>query len=531
MTADLSPLLARDSDQPTPWLSCGPAIPDDSAFSRLITQTNLQIARRFPTFVRSPSLSQNVTQNDTTQLCFAVSTSATLYTIFIGYVIAAYLADTWQETVLEVTVANYEPVDFVLKQTSFASLLQESNNFGAMLLLWVTSLVIPCVYMILLPLLMVHDFTSAVVSMHPCRLAIERLATTGLLIVWVLLVRNLALKGMTIQTTTAELLIRNRSEAGLTTFCLGVISCIAALGWLRYTHASNDKNQDEERHLHGQHEQDLTIESHFLTTSHLAMRSPPSEAFRSFPPRPPRSLDDEEIRMSLLEDISTAINTQEYPVEMRETPEILMVNELEFPARRHRLTFCRRVATFQLGLFSNVLWIPSLYIPIFSVKYHGLGAAFLKNSQQSLFLWSLASLQQALPDDDRLYASLVISVTALLCMIVIPVTCGCLGVLVWLGEDPWRLTCRRLLYTLQPALGCGVLLPVALMIALPTLSIGDSTQVCRKLLLDTECLDVSGEMEIGAYFYAMHAIVLELFVCVTWLWADKRQPRLRDTLS
>ncbi|GKY92437.1 hypothetical protein MPSEU_000214200 [Mayamaea pseudoterrestris] len=511
MPADQSPLLAPENESSRPWLSNGPLIPEDSSFSRLISQTNPSSALNFAS-LRQPASSAAIVEPS---YC-AMTASTSLYTIFVGFLLASFVTtDAWQETVLQVTVGSFKPANIVLQSRSLATLLQDSNNFTAMLIMWMSYFVIPLLFMVVMPLWMVHDFSRTWLAsdvQSRARLRIEQLAKAALIMIWIQAVQNVALTGITIQTSTGELLVRNRSGAGWTTFCVGMSCCLAALCVLRYIqHRKSDGFVAWNENLH----QYAPVASQAPTS--MAVRSPPPEAFVRFPFRH-GVVADEEISMTVLEDTPSTPRHCNPKISDLATPEVMDEVEVSM-TNSPKVSSWQRVLVFQLALLSTILWIPSLYIPIFSVQYHGLASVFVVEPQKAFFLWNLASFHQELPSDDRFYNNILLNIVALSFLITIPLKCTCLSIVAWLGEGTWSTSSRRIIYSLQPAQGSGIVLLAALMIGLTTLNVGDSTQFCRHLFIETECFSVTGQVEVGAWLYALHTIVLELLVQCTLRWS------------
>ena len=510
MPADKSPLLVLDSDESQPWLSSGPMIPEESSFSRLISQTN-PVHGGFAPLGRSalPSHSAFPATEPSYSL---ITASVSLYTLFVGFLIASFVNDSWQETILQITIASYEPANFILQSRPLASLFQDSDSFGSMLILWISYFLLPSLFVILIPLWMVGDFSAwRLTAIRSSRLRTEQFAMVAMLLVWLQAAQSMALTGISIQTSTGQLLVRNQSGAGWTTFCLAMCCCLAALVALRFTHPLLG-NECESRRASCQG----TESQESMTPLLLAnLRSPPPEAFARFPFRQAqRSLLEEEISMSVLEEPPMTPRPRTQPNTALSTPELIdEANESRSPPAR--LSYCQRVIAFQLALLSIVLWIPSMYIPVYSVHYHGLAAVFLEEPQKMLFVWSLANPYQELPSEDRFYNNVLISVVTAVGLVIVPVGCTCLAVLVWLGDGSWSTSSRRILYALQPALGSGVMLLAALLIASDTLDLGDSAQICSKLFLDMDCLTLTGRLEVGAWMYALQAVVLLAFVHYT----------------
>jgi hypothetical protein len=446
-----------------------------------------------------------------------------LYISFLGYIIASYHADSWQETILQITVAGNEPTDFVLKTRSLALLFQEADNFLAMLIIWLSYFFIPSAFMILIPLWMVHDlYIQSTAPLPLARILLEQFAQAAMLLVWLQAVQNIALTGISIQTVAGQLVVRNRSGPAWTALCIAASCCLSLLCVLRKSHTLPGDDNGRRRASVDQYE---ALMSHEAEEPHLlGVRSPPPEAFARFPFRQLQHVDvtDDEISMTVLEEQPGTPRSRIPPLSAFSTPEPELLDE-EDPAisSPKRISQWQRVVLFQLALISTFLWIPCMYIPIFTIHYRGLASILLQESQLSFFVWNLASPQQELTHDSRFYNNALLCVVVFLCLVLIPVSCTGLSVLVWLGEGSWSASSRRILYTLQPFLGAGLVLLASLLIAMSTLDLGDSAQFCKSLILEVECLHLTGELALGAWLYALHSLVLLMFVHCTLQWSWK----------
>lgn len=535
-----TPLLTSDEDLSPPSLSSGPAIAEESEFSRLISRSinPLQaLSHRLDPFATTSPPRSPLHHADQRQQSRGIVKRGSLVTIIAGtlslmhagFVWGSYMAGSWSDTHLTVVIAwqkEYLPAlddltDTVIRSTNLASLLQDLATAQQYLLvgaLWVTSLLLPCFFVVLSPTWVVGDCQKSVslerrMRTWQARGFFETTVRFSFLLMFVLVLLDLATAVIELHWTDSVANVRNRALGGLAAYvtamasAIGVILVLRSPGKIRgsFTIAASGD-------FPGQR-QAATI------------RSPPPQAFQ----HPWRLVDGP--NMSVLEEEpEPRPNAQQFVPDASSTPELIEENvSMMTPTRPTKLSFGRKVLVFQVGLLTAVLWIPSLYLPLFRISYTGLAREFMTVSSLKVFLWQIPALMwtQGVQSSSATWILLAVGFILIAVVIVLPVVATCLGISTWLGENTLSYRSRSWLYCIHPALG-GLVFAVALIVTVSALHpLGnllldeDGTGICVKFqqVVGEPCLTLTGTLLPGAWFFLLQSIVLEMFVAVTLRWS------------
>jgi hypothetical protein len=206
--------------------------------------------------------------------------------------------------------------------------------------------------------------------------------------------------------------------------------------------------------------------------------------------------------------------------------------------RRRSVSFCQKVLVFELGLLTLVLWMPILYTPWLSLRVESAAS-----ESKAVLNWSdvvfANAWEQGVQARTDMWLLLVLAVVAIAQLVIIPLVASALGILVWLGEGSWCVRSRQWLYCVQPAMG-GLVASAALVLmlnyqeeVLPPLmglgapSFGDNLASAFAMCHQEEREGESGacvvrasvKMLAGSRIYAIHSILLEVFVHLTLKWS------------
>jgi len=192
------------------------------------------------------------------------------------------------------------------------------------------------------------------------------------------------------------------------------------------------------------------------------------------------------------------------------------------------LHFWKRVIAYELALLSVLLWLPTLFLPLFQVQYDGIISGFMSDISLSIRLWDFPSLlwkHCILAGTNR--GMLIIIESALLLLIFIcPIFANLLAILVWISDSPTRIYCKNLLWMIQPFLG-SIVFSISLCFSIPafeavveyvidTYSYGLCKQI--EVVTTDTCLAIHGQPSMGLWFLFLQSLVLEIFVLVTISW-------------
>jgi hypothetical protein len=455
--------------------------------------------------------------------------AGTLSMMHAGFVWGSYMAGSWSDTHLTVVVAwqkEYLPAlndltDTVIRSTNLASLLQDLATAQQYLLvgaLWVTSLLLPCFFVILSPTWIVGDYQNSFslerrMRTWQARGFFETAMRFTFLLLFVLILLDLATAVIELHWTETVVNVRNRALGGLAAYVTAMASAVGVILVLRSPGTGGDYSFTTSGNgdFPGQR-QGATI------------RSPPPQAFQ----HPWRLVDGPSMSV-LEEEPEPRPNAQRRAPDVSSTPELVEETASVLSSTRPtKLSFGRKVLVFQIGLLTAVMWIPSLYLPLFRISYAGLAREFMSASSLKIFLWQIPALlwTQGIQAGTARWILLAVGFVLITVVIVLPVVATCLGISTWLGENAVSYRSRSWLYCIHPALG-GLVFALALIATISALHpLGnllldeDGTGICVKFqqVVGEPCLTLTGTLLPGAWFFLLQSIVLEMFVVVTLRW-------------
>ena len=201
-----------------------------------------------------------------------------------------------------------------------------------------------------------------------------------------------------------------------------------------------------------------------------------------------------------------------------------------FQLKSEELESWKRIMLYELALVSTVLWIPTILLPLFHVKYEGFVSHFVSEVSFSFRLKDFPGelWERGVSAGVNRCILCISEIIFALLVLVFPIiaTLSAIGACTF---DTRSITfCKRVLRSLQPFLGL-VLFGVALHIAIPTfetilkraiekLSAGMCSSF-EAAAVET-CFTIKAEPSVGLYFLLVEAITLEIFVFLTLTWCD-----------
>jgi hypothetical protein len=464
---------------------------------------------------------------------FVTVAAGTCSILHLGFVWSSFVATNWSETSLSVELPFLQSTLVPVTSTSLSTLIQsfvQTNQIGVSVLIWITSLLVPCLVMVLTPSWTVQVYSASksnpanlMQQEHWIRDILHLTARWSLTVVYTMGFIFLASQFVTVEWTNTFVSVQNKMDVGLASFTVGISFALIAIGVLRLHSACNR-----------------------LDSSHP--RIGPTRAVPD-PDRPtPTRRDSEDgeatATMRILEDdpISTSEPTQVQGNDVLRNRAAagtmptrgLLASDAKLP------NFCETLLVFQLGLVAILAWIPAITLPAVQFELSGFASEFIPgNSTKSI---SLCQIPFVLYRDSLaartppwiiwLMGSLIFSWTVLC-----PMLAAFLSISTWMlppdsSPSPARSSrssCRTWLYAIQPA-ASGIVLALALFIGVHSIepwsdiafnSVAGKANMCAPFesLVGETCLTIRGSPMIGAWFYVVHACLLEVFIALTLRWA------------
>lgn len=559
-----TPLLASEQDAPTSLFSVEEE-EDISDFSRLISvvhnsgsspASSGRIARahrdqhqiRVIGDDRRTSLPKNSSFFNPYFVTIVAGTSSLW---FFGFVWASFVSDSWADTVLaiDLTIPFLPKQVIPLLSTGLASILQqfsETGQIGSAVLLWVTSLMIPCLLMVASPAWIMGSFQiSLYVKSSKFREWLELSIRWAWTVVFVMAFTALAYHYIVLTWTDSVIAVHTKMNAGLVSFAVGITFAALTIVILRlqtsgYAHASNDMRV-----------QDTTVDTFMFATSSPAIEFPRLGESHS---DPNLEIDNEEeapMMMRILEEAPTPIVAHAQNNIRQRIHDAPLASETAARNNTQAVhpsppSFFQMLFVFQTGLLSILLWIPSLLFPAIRFEFNGVAAELMKDKTQIVCLYEVPFrlYQDNLAAETPSWIIAAIGIVLFIPTILCPVIATVLGLATWfLSPDKgrnlprkfWsRSVCRLWLYAIHPAVG-SVTLALALFVAVHVagpwskylLNGGNSSSdgvnrgLCSTFSSVTGelCLTLTGNLMQGAWFFAAQSVLLEVFIVFTLRWS------------
>ena len=557
-----SPLLAEDGDDGgAPSLSAGPPVAEESEFERLIAQkTPLEAFEEHfdnengPLEVDYELMGLDLdnfgrdSDNRRTPLLvtpprgpLTIACAATFSILHLALVWTSYTAETWAESRVRVSIKWQEEFlpllndaqETVVRSTNLMSLLQdlaESKNYVLLCVLWAVSLLLPCAFMVVSPTFVLADRINPIIMSHRKmfwngRGTLETLMRCSLLTFFVITLLGLATSYMELQWTDTTIQAGNRACSPFAAYVCGIACAISLAVLLR---APGEENAI----LYASTSPAAQTNNNNLPS----IQAPPPQAFHNpwFSSSQPQESHDDEPTMTLLEE-SPILNSPREPPQQSasspSTPDLISENGEREDGAAKPLGFGRKVAAFQLGLLSVLLWVPAFYLPALHLSYGGLATNFLAEPKLKLYVWEIggALWKQGIHFGTPVWILLISGTIFLVTTLVIPLLLTCLGVLAWTGDGRFSTFSSNWLYALHPANG-NLVFTVALVAVIysitpfaSSLLQEETSGLCGKFheMTGESCLVVVAKSLPGTWAFLMQSIALELFVIVTLRWSGR----------
>lgn len=547
-----SPLLSGEDADGTPSLSEGPTVAEESEFARLIArqspldglpecinerQRMMGLSSNYALLQVEPNCAIHARCSNTLSVLpprgpLTTAFAGTLSILHLLFVWTAYTSDAWADTRVRISIEwqqEYLSVlselkETVIKSTNLVSLLRdlsENQSYAVLVLVWSVSLILPCTFMIVSPTFVLAD------SMHPIFYAhrirnwnyrdfFETMMRWAFLTFYVLILLSLATSSIELRWTDTTIRVGNRARGSLAAYFMG-IGCAVGLAILLRSPPKDGAKAAAQSGTEPPSE-----------TAHV--RPPPPQAFQHL--WMPTDQEDEP-SMIVLEESSilpseAGLTRPGFALNSGvPTPELVSEND-GIEQEIKGLDFWQKFVTFQLGLLSVVLWIPSFYLPFLHISYGGLATDLLSEPVLRLYVWDIPIYlwSQGLEFGTQVWILMAAGFILLMTTLILPLVASCLGVLAWVGEGVYATKCYSWLFAFHPALS-GMVYSIALLTMTHSLtpytaSLLDQkgSAICQKFneMTGEACLDVTAKVLPGLWFYLFQSLTLELFVRVTLKW-------------
>mmetsp|Transcript_25391 Transcript_25391/g.69966 ORF Transcript_25391/g.69966 Transcript_25391/m.69966 type:complete len:429 (-) Transcript_25391:223-1509(-) len=193
-----------------------------------------------------------------------------------------------------------------------------------------------------------------------------------------------------------------------------------------------------------------------------------------------------------------------------------------------RIPLWKRVVLYELALFSTLLWLPALFLPLFRLEYGGIASDFMPEVSLSFRLKDIPAeiWERGTSTGTSRLMLWMIENNFVLLVLVCPVLANMAAIGSWVCDAPFRTCCRNILWMMQPCLGT-IVFGVAVLVSVPAFeTIPEvvirkfAADICDKFELVTSdtCFSINAEPSLGLWFLLGQALALELFVLVTLSW-------------
>ena len=193
------------------------------------------------------------------------------------------------------------------------------------------------------------------------------------------------------------------------------------------------------------------------------------------------------------------------------------------------LPFWKRAMLYELIVLSILLWLPTLFLPLFRLQYDGIMSDFMSDVSFSVKLWNFPVLlwERGISAGTNRGMLIIIESIVLLLVFICPILANILAICTWVSDTHTSKTyCKNLLWMIQPFLG-SIVFGITIYLSIPAFEavfeyVTDtySYGLCKKFEIFTTdtCLTIQAQPSMGLYFLLGQALVLEIFVLVTLTW-------------
>lgn len=505
-----TPLLASHQDNEDPSLSSfWPA--DDSGpsqFSRLLEQRAPSLALHWRSITHRPIIIDNAEEAEEESReewnagSWLLVGSGTASLLHFGFMWGAYMSTNWSTTFLSIQTP-FVTTSFPLLSTNLADLLHQFQNT---IVLWISALIIPCLFMVAAPSLILRD------SQQPrnwnwkhnyCtspRSVVECSTRWALFVFYFLVVLQLAVDSTHLNWTGSSVTLKSQAQGGLVAYVAGVASALLALVFLRWPPCHFRSRIVHQSIEHAQQEQfrNRTVEETptMMVLEDTSRFDGPANSFQ------PVIRDESE----------PSVHTTWHCALFHRTKSLF------------RSFFCKTVMVYQLGLFSFVLWIPAYSLPLLQWS-----SPRLSSHHYQLVLFELPKLlgQSGAAAGTAVWIIGLLGVVLMTTLFVVPTIALFLAIAIWCLEKKHSRQCQSWLYALHPIMGQAVWC-MALLFVTPALEpwshrlLANNLNVCQAVdawVESKDCFLLQATFQPGMLLLVLQTISLEFFVVLTLRWS------------
>jgi hypothetical protein len=506
-----TPLLASHLDNEEPsLLSFWPANDDDplisNPFSRLLEQRAPSLLHWRTTRTITHFVEESGTEEWNAGYWLLVG-SGTASLLHLGFMWGAFASTSWSVTFVTIQ-APFATTSLPLLTIDLAGILSQFQNVA---LLGISALVVPCVFMVSVPALILRDahrprnwnwkhyYGTSPRSVMECSIR------WALFLFYFLAVLQLAVDSMQLHWTGSSITVHSQAKGGLVAYVTGVASALLALVFLRWPPSQIHNNTRP-------------------VATETAQNEPP--LVRTVVPS-----EDETPSMVVLEDTSLIEGpvVSFHPVlhDENENNGSLSVDAPWYAnllTPTHKSLFCRTVLIYQLGLFSVVLWIPAYTLPLLQWS-----SPQFSPDPQPLTLWSLPQMlgQSGAAAGTSDWIIGLLGIVLMTTVFVAPVMALALSIAVWCVAPKQSRVCQSWLYACHPLMGSAVWC-MALLVLTPALEpwsrqlLANNTNICQAIrtwVPVDDCILLQAEFQPGVFLLIVQTVCLEFFVVLTLRWS------------
>lgn len=446
--------------------------------------------------------------------------------LHLGFLWGSYMSTSWSESVLYAKVPllgsryNATEITIPLRPAHFASILQDwcsAEQFSLMMAVWISSLLLPCTFMVLAPSRILQDTIKPVTYLATRyartwdgRNILEISVRWALLVVYssvILLpvvVASMEWKWGTGGDFLTSASLQLRPQGGGACYVAGIAAALATFVLVRLP--IGIPKQESRWQDVTEYESPLLLQDQKPLPFDDIDSAPPMTVLeddmlgQSDPRQPEPVVETRAVPATSTNDETEADNNGardplqgrhrdpllESPLATDDSHESTPLFSQSVPSRFQegflcKLCACCRLSTefqrlfviFQLAIVCMVLYLPSFTLPLMRWSYRGPVADATSYTpaltHQMLVLWELPIrlFRQMTASGTAVMVQLIIGVVLILTIYLIPLVALVMSVGTWVVSTPRSASwCRAWLYSMQPAIGT-IVLAVALLWTVP----------------------------------------------------------------
>lgn len=433
--------------------------------------------------------------------------SGTASLLHLGFMLSAFVSTRWSATFLTIQTP-FVTTSLPLLTTSLADILAQFQN---VILLWISALIIPCLFMVSAPALILkdshrprnwnwkHNYCTSPRSLMEC------LIRWALFLFYFLAVLQLAVDSMHLTWTNSSITVHSQAQGGLVAYVAGVACALLALVFLRWPPNQNRNKIRQQVTESAEHE-------HVLLP--IAEETPSMVV-----------LEDTSTLEDAVDMFQPVVGVENGTNDPSPANNLSWYRKLLLHARLFRKSmFCKTVVVYQVGLFSLVLWIPAYTLPLLQWS----SPQFSPNTHQ-LILWNLPKMlgQSGAAAGTAFWIIGLLGVVLMTTVFVAPAVALVLSIAIWSLDEKHSRQCQSWLYALHPIMGQAVWC-IALLFVTPALEpwsrqlLASQTDVCQAIrawVPTNDCLLLQADFQPGILLLAIQTLSLELFVVLSLRWS------------